>query len=66
MMRGKKTKHEWDYMGVSKGNQQGLLKGELSFCNLCKKYRVCVSGSGYFFITKKELQELKIAGSESW
>ncbi len=67
-MRGKRNQHEWSYMGVSKGNEQGLLKGELAYCDLCKKYRVCIAGpnGGYFFIPKKEYLKLKIPGSENW
>jgi len=53
-------------MGVSNGGKDGMWKGELSYCDLCKKYRVSVEGKGFTFISKKRYLELKIIGSESW
>ena len=56
-MRGRRKEHQWDFMGTSKGNERGEWKGELGYCNLCKKYRISTE-TGFTFITKKRYLEL--------
>jgi hypothetical protein len=47
-MRGRRKQHDWNYMGVDKETHV-----EYGFCALCGKYRYCLSGNGFTFISKK-------------
>jgi hypothetical protein len=61
-MRGKRKEHFWTYAGVSNGNERGEWKGKLSYCDLCKRYAVS-SMTGYSYISRKLLMQLKLQGS---
>jgi hypothetical protein len=64
-LKGKRRTHNWNYMGVSKGNERGEWKGELSYCTLCKKYAIN-SMSGFTYITKKQFEQIKVPNSDRW
>jgi len=64
-MRRRRNQHQWEYMGVSKGNERGEFKGELGYCSLCKNYRVNAL-NGFTIIKKKRFMKLKIERSENW
>jgi hypothetical protein len=64
-MKGQRNTHFWTYVGVSNGKENGEFKGELAYCDLCKKYAV-ITKSGYTFITKKLYTELLVPESQNW
>ena len=64
-MRGRRNQHFWTYVGVSKGNERGEFKGELQYCDLCKKYAIRTL-TGFTFISKTLYLSMVIPGSENW